>query len=692
MVETDNKPDSEYVAFISYSHRDAQWAKWIQRAIERYKLPAAFANEHGLPRRLGKVFRDREELSTGQNLGDHLTAALDKSENLVVICSPNAVNSQWVCQEIEYFKALGRGDRIFGLLVDGGAEALPPPLLTDVEGNPLEPLAADPRKVADGQRLAKLKIISGILGTNLDQLAQRERARQRQQRGLFLAAANVFLLAIGSALYFEQAQRYEAEQKALERELGIQNVMSMTDFVNRTYDYYDKGALAYVSNEFSGYLERFDDSQLNADQLVAKANALRIVGRASFDLGDPQKAASSYKYSRDLFETAANTAPNDLNIAIEASFAEFYLGAHHIATRNFDDARTHTKNYAAQVQRLVEVHPDHPLLIPEAIYAPTALLKLEIDASDAFTPEINEASEKAVIAAKRTLARFPNNIELITAAQTVAEYSADGHMKSCRVAKALTFREQALERAREALGLDPRNRRYKNNLANAQFALAELLAENGRFADAAPLFLSTDKLQQELLSADAANEYLKSRSVTTKLQLLRLATEQRDGSEALESLKPILDEINFASLAAELTSARLKAELFFRQTNFFLNEEQWERAVASSQRLLETLENLPESQQGPVRALAVMQKMIIDGRLNNTATGEFPSQFIEFIDNLPSDESCINGTMKWIREITRGNSAAADEIALEYWQKGSRGQAINFFSKQLGIPYPPTPE
>ena len=132
-----------YAAFISYSHRDAHWAKWLQRALEMYRLPAGLSSQTQLPRRLGKVFRDREELSTGQNLGEHLTRALDQSDNLIVICSPKACASPWVAKEIEYFKAQGKTNRIFCLLVEGGAEALPEPLLTDAEGKPLEPLAAD---------------------------------------------------------------------------------------------------------------------------------------------------------------------------------------------------------------------------------------------------------------------------------------------------------------------------------------------------------------------------------------------------------------------------------------------------------------------------------------------------------------------------------------------------------------------
>ena len=74
-----------YAAFISYSHRDSQWARWVQRALENYRIPKTLAAEMGVSRKLGKVFRDREELSTGQNLGDHLTAALDHSDNLIVI-------------------------------------------------------------------------------------------------------------------------------------------------------------------------------------------------------------------------------------------------------------------------------------------------------------------------------------------------------------------------------------------------------------------------------------------------------------------------------------------------------------------------------------------------------------------------------------------------------------------------------
>ena len=106
---------SGYSAFISYSHTDDKWAEWLQRALETYRLPVSLRRHAGLPAKLKKVFRDREELATGQNLGEHLQAALASADTLIVVCSPASRDSKWVNQEIEYFKSLGKGHRIFCL-------------------------------------------------------------------------------------------------------------------------------------------------------------------------------------------------------------------------------------------------------------------------------------------------------------------------------------------------------------------------------------------------------------------------------------------------------------------------------------------------------------------------------------------------------------------------------------------------
>ncbi|MEM1143609.1 MAG: hypothetical protein AAGI88_13595 [Pseudomonadota bacterium] len=58
-----------YKAFISYSHSDVRWARWIQKALETYRLPGKLAQKYDLEgARLRPVFRDRDELSTSSSL------------------------------------------------------------------------------------------------------------------------------------------------------------------------------------------------------------------------------------------------------------------------------------------------------------------------------------------------------------------------------------------------------------------------------------------------------------------------------------------------------------------------------------------------------------------------------------------------------------------------------------------------
>ena len=115
--------DYKYRAFISYSHRDEQWASWLHKSLETYRVPKRLVGKdspHGvIPARFAPIFRDRDELASATNLGETLTRALEQSQFQIVICSIAAAKSHWVNEEILAFKRLGRESRIFCLLVDG---------------------------------------------------------------------------------------------------------------------------------------------------------------------------------------------------------------------------------------------------------------------------------------------------------------------------------------------------------------------------------------------------------------------------------------------------------------------------------------------------------------------------------------------------------------------------------------------
>jgi len=116
----------EYDAFISYSHRDLKWARWIQEKLETFPIPDG-ADEPFAQRRRMRVFRDQTDLA-GVEVTASLRRELRLSRSLVVVCSPNSAASRWVNDEVAYFEELGRQDRIIAFIVSGEPDSDRPEL------------------------------------------------------------------------------------------------------------------------------------------------------------------------------------------------------------------------------------------------------------------------------------------------------------------------------------------------------------------------------------------------------------------------------------------------------------------------------------------------------------------------------------------------------------------------------------
>src|SRR5262249_5854309 len=118
---------SRYWAFISYSQRDVKWAQWLHKELEAYHVPRMWiGREIGgltIPRRLVPIFRDRDELPSAGDLGGKIRGALAASHSFLVVCSPYAGEWPWVTEEVRAFKALGRSDHVFPLIVEGEPSA-----------------------------------------------------------------------------------------------------------------------------------------------------------------------------------------------------------------------------------------------------------------------------------------------------------------------------------------------------------------------------------------------------------------------------------------------------------------------------------------------------------------------------------------------------------------------------------------
>lgn len=225
-----------YAAFISYSHKDDKEARWLHRALETYRVPRTLVGCQGdygpVPRRVGAVFRDEEELSGAAELGPKLYGALKDSGALIVIASTTSAKSYWVDQEIRYFKRVNPDRPVLAVIADGvpGSEteecfpqALRYGVTPDGEldlDDPSEPLAPDLTKLDKG--VVKLKLIAGLLGVGYNDLVRRDLKRARRKQALLgsLSLAIMLVLAslsIAALTYARMAvsERNRAEEQTL---------------------------------------------------------------------------------------------------------------------------------------------------------------------------------------------------------------------------------------------------------------------------------------------------------------------------------------------------------------------------------------------------------------------------------------------------------------------------------------------
>ena len=78
----------KYRAFLSYSHRDKAWGRWLHSALEGYRIDKDLVGRETsagpVPKTLRPIFRDREDFSAGHSLTEQTLAALEASQFLIV--------------------------------------------------------------------------------------------------------------------------------------------------------------------------------------------------------------------------------------------------------------------------------------------------------------------------------------------------------------------------------------------------------------------------------------------------------------------------------------------------------------------------------------------------------------------------------------------------------------------------------
>jgi len=187
----------EYYAFISYKREDEKWAKWLQNKLESYRLPSVIRKEiPRLPKRIRPIFRDKTDLGAGM-LTDSLRKELEKSQYLIVICSPQSAKSEWVGKEIDAFIEMGRANHIIPFIAEGipnsndEQECFHPVIKEKIP----EALGISVNEI--GKQQAFVKVAAKLLDLRFDALWNRFLREQRKRRFIAVVIGLLCLIGIG---------------------------------------------------------------------------------------------------------------------------------------------------------------------------------------------------------------------------------------------------------------------------------------------------------------------------------------------------------------------------------------------------------------------------------------------------------------------------------------------------------------
>ncbi len=411
----------DYKAFISYSHKDVKWARWVQRALESYVVPKRLVGKV-TPRgvvgpHLRPVFRDRDEFSSESDLSAAVTTALTQSAVLIVVCSPDSARSRWVNEEVLTFKRLGRAEAIITLIVGGEpnastvhghaseecfCEALRYRLNVagDLSNEPVEPIAADLRPGGDGKRQALRKLVAPMLGIKLDELVRRDLNR-RLQRMAWVAAGSTVGMAVTLSLAI---LAYLSSQDAERRRNQAEELLSfMVGDLRRSLEPIGRlDLLQQVSDEAMTYFASTQPSDLTDSGLSKHAKVLTQIGNIRLAQRRFDEALSSFG---DAYERSASLAarnPGDGNFLFERAQAEFWLGYVFWRHGQLDRAQLWLEAYRDTSLELVGIDPLNDMWVNEVVSGHHNLAVIALDRADlaaadrGFRDELRTLEEMAL--------------------------------------------------------------------------------------------------------------------------------------------------------------------------------------------------------------------------------------------------------------------------------------------------------
>ena len=251
-----------YDIFMSYRHKplDGEITQKTFAFLEKYRLPKALRDEGC--RQIERVFRDTEELSVSRILTHTIDEALRSAEFVVIVCSTQTPESEWVDREVITFTEMGKADRIYPLLINGSPEQSFPRALKaipDIMDRVMDVRCESdaPDAIMKKTRQAVLRVIAAFAGCSEDRLRREDSMRASKRiltRGAAAAAVFAGAAAVSACLWTAAVNYRQQAKEARDA--------SMTILQELTYD------LPSRMSDLPGTYSRLAEIlQTNADQI-----------------------------------------------------------------------------------------------------------------------------------------------------------------------------------------------------------------------------------------------------------------------------------------------------------------------------------------------------------------------------------------------------------------------------------------
>jgi tetratricopeptide (TPR) repeat protein len=480
-----------YRAFLSYSHRDAHWARWLLRKLEGYRVPKRLVGTPGrdgpIPARLGAMFRDRDELPTAGDLSSTIREAISESTSLIVICSPASARSQWVDAEVRAFMEQGRGDRVFCFIVEGDPtvdKCFPPCAIQDGR----EPLAADARKEGDGRERAFLKLVAGLLGVGFDALVQRETQR-RNRRLVYVAAASVAGMAIASTL---AVTAYVARNDAQRRQAQAEDLLGfmLGDLRQKLTTVGRLDMMRSVDDKATKYFAELDPRDLSDRALEEQARSLTGIGQVRLEEGHHPEAMRAFQEAYARTSALYDRNPREGQRLFDRAQAEYWIGYVAWQQERRADAELWLTRYRDSALQLAAMDRKNFDWQKEVAYGYHNLAVLQEESGK--HAEAESAMKRELALFKQWSEERPKDHQLRFEAATIKSWLGTNAEQQGRYEESQAYFEDELRDLADLLRTDAGNAQWREEWVDAQLLLASVCNKAGAFACARQ-------------SADAAN-------------------------------------------------------------------------------------------------------------------------------------------------------------------------------------------